>query len=182
MSRWHTNLSSRPRQIASFVRKGIPEALRGEVWQLLAGSQDEIDLMEQYRLLITKESPFEKNIERDINRTFPAHDYFRESGSLGQDSLFKLCKAYSNYDTEIGYCQGLSFLIASLLLHLPEEQAFCVLVKIMHSYGLRNLFRCGFEDLHQKVCLFVFCFISSFFFYYFSFFFLSVLSTRTCNG
>jgi hypothetical protein len=68
----------------------------------------------------------------------------------GQDSLFKLCKAYSNYDSEIGYCQGLSFLNAALLLHMPEEQAFCVLVKIMYDYGLRNLFRNGFEELHSK--------------------------------
>jgi hypothetical protein len=33
---------------------------------------------------------------------------------------------------------------------MPEEQAFCVLVKIMTDYGLRNLFRCGFEELHSK--------------------------------
>ncbi|CAG2122508.1 unnamed protein product, partial [Medioppia subpectinata] len=137
----------RPKQVQTLVKRGIPEALRGEVWQLLAGCQDEVTLMEQYRALINRESPYEKYIERDINRTFPAHEFFKESGSLGQDSLFKLCKAYSNYDTEIGYCQGLSFLIASLLLHMPEEQAFCVLVKIMNEYGLRNLFRNGFEEL-----------------------------------
>ena len=27
-----------------------------------------------------------KTIQRDINRTFPAHDYFRESGGVGQDA------------------------------------------------------------------------------------------------
>eukprot|EP00064_Thunnus_orientalis_P005384 superscaffoldBa00000524_g5398 len=58
--------------------------------------------------------------------------------------------AYSVYDEEIGYCQGQSFLAAVLLLHMPEEQAFSVLVKIMFDYGLRDLFKQNFEDLHCK--------------------------------
>ncbi|KAJ7308131.1 hypothetical protein JRQ81_008642 [Phrynocephalus forsythii] len=58
--------------------------------------------------------------------------------------------AYSVYDEEIGYCQGQSFLAAVLLLHMPEEQAFSVLVKIMFDYGLRELFKQNFEDLHCK--------------------------------
>ena len=33
---------------------------------------------------------------------------------------------------------------------MPEEQAFCVLVSIMSEYGLRDLFRQGFEELHLK--------------------------------
>jgi hypothetical protein len=37
--------------------------------------------------------------------------------------------------------KGLSFLAAALLLHMPEEQAFCVLVRIMFHYGLRDLFK-----------------------------------------
>jgi len=53
-----------------------------------------------------------------MNRTFPAHEYFRDEGGIGQDSLYKLSKAYSVYDAEVGYCQGLSFLIAALLLHV----------------------------------------------------------------
>lgn len=65
-----------------------------------------------------QESPCEETIERDLHRTFPAHEFFAESGGLGQDSLFRLTKAYSVYDAEIGYCQGLSFLVAALLLHV----------------------------------------------------------------
>jgi len=37
-----------------------------------------------------------------------------------------------------------------LCVQMPEEQAFCVLVTIMHQYGLRNLFGQGFEELHLK--------------------------------
>ena len=33
---------------------------------------------------------------------------------------------------------------------MPEEQAFCVLVKIMFDYGLRDLFKLGFDALHLR--------------------------------
>ena len=33
---------------------------------------------------------------------------------------------------------------------MPEEQTFCVLVKIMYEYGLRSLYKNNFEDLHCK--------------------------------
>lgn len=75
-----------------------------------------------------------------------------------QESLLRICKAYSNYDPEVGYCQGLSFLVAALLLQMPEEQAFCVFVRIMYDYGLRVLYlngmietRCKFYQLSQLI-------------------------------
>ena len=70
---------------------------------------------------LAQDSPSEATIQRDINRTFPAHDYFRESGGVGQDALFKISKAYAVYDEEIGYCQGFSFLAAALVLHVRRQ-------------------------------------------------------------
>ena len=63
------------------------------------------EIVETYRILITKESPDEKVILRDIHRTFPAHEFFKEAGGVGQESLYRISKAYSVYDSEIGYCQ-----------------------------------------------------------------------------
>ena len=68
----------RPKQLASLVQAGVPEALRGEVWQRLSGASEKMDLtVENYRELVTKESPDEKVIFRDIHRTFPAHEFFK---------------------------------------------------------------------------------------------------------
>lgn len=33
---------------------------------------------------------------------------------------------------------------------MPEEQAFCVLVKLMFDYELREMYRQGFENLHLR--------------------------------
>lgn len=44
----------KPKQLAGLVRLGIPEALRGEVWQRLAGIEENSEMMEKYRLLIMK--------------------------------------------------------------------------------------------------------------------------------
>ncbi|KAG5896484.1 hypothetical protein JTB14_005864 [Gonioctena quinquepunctata] len=150
LCRWKTT-QQKPKQLPGLVRLGIPEALRGEVWQRLAGVEENTDMMENYRLLITKESSCENVIQRDIARTFPAHDFFKEAGGLGQDSLYRVSKAYAAYDSEIGYCQGLSFLAATLLLHMPEEQAFCVLVKLMYDYRLRDLYKDGFDNLYLRL-------------------------------
>lgn len=141
----------RPRALTQLVRVGVPEALRGEVWLRLAGVDQNDKLMETYRTLISKDCPFEAVIQRDIARTFPAHDFFREAGGLGQDSLLRMARAYAVYDHEVGYCQGLSFLAATLLLHMPEEQAFCLLVRLMYGYGLRELYKDGFEALYMRL-------------------------------
>ncbi|XP_043253805.1 rab GTPase-activating protein 1-like [Colletes gigas] len=146
---WLVN-EQRPKLLIKLTKQGIPEALRGEVWQRLSNCDNSKEMMDKYKTLITKESSCESVILRDINRTFPAHDYFKETGGLGQDSLYRISKAYAVYDEEVGYCQGLSFLVASLLLHMPEEQAFCVLVKLMYDYGLRDLYKDRFDNLHMR--------------------------------
>lgn len=108
----------RPKNLAAMVRNGIPEKLRDKMWQQLANVENKSEVIDVYRLLLSKETNCENVILRDIHRTFPANEVFKETGGSGQDALFKVCKAYAVYDTEVGYCQGLTFIAASLLLHV----------------------------------------------------------------
>ncbi|XP_004525660.1 rab GTPase-activating protein 1-like isoform X2 [Ceratitis capitata] len=141
----------RPKNLAPLVRLGIPEALREKIWQKLTNVESKTEMLDMYKILITKETKCETVIQRDIHRTFPAHKCFKETGGSGQDSLFKVSKAYAVYDSEVGYCQGLSFIAASLLLHMPEEDAFCVLTALMYDYGLREMYKQGFEALYLRL-------------------------------
>lgn len=64
LNRWKCT-KQRPRQLAGLVRLGIPEALRGEVWQRLAGTEENTHIMDTYRVLITKvpDSPYTSSIK-----------------------------------------------------------------------------------------------------------------------
>ncbi len=63
-------------------------------------------------------SPHERAIRRDLNRTFPEHDFFKKHDGLGQESLCNVLKAYSVYDREVGYCQGSPFVAGLLLMQV----------------------------------------------------------------
>lgn len=54
LDKWPTSSASRPRQLPTLVKQGIPEALRGEVWLRLAGCDTDSSMMETYKLLIAK--------------------------------------------------------------------------------------------------------------------------------
>jgi hypothetical protein len=106
--------------LATFIQAGVPDAVRGQIWILLAKAYNDEELIQTYHALLDKESLSEQVILRDIHRTFPAHEYFKEPNGEGQQSLYKISKAYSLHDDEVGYCQGLSFLAAALLLHVSS--------------------------------------------------------------
>ncbi|KAI0633759.1 RabGAP/TBC [Trametes polyzona] len=128
-----------PEQLAKAIERGIPKTLRGMVWQLMSASKDP-ELEATYLRLLKETSPHEKAIMRDLGRTFPHHAFFTDGHGIGQENLFNVLKAYSLYDPQVGYCQGLPFIVAILLLNMPDEEAFCLLVRLMHSYDLRGHF------------------------------------------
>lgn len=90
-------------------------------------------------------------IQRDIPRTYPELDFFKD-GERGQSLLFNVIKAYSVHDKEVGYCQGSAFIVGLLLLQMPEEEAFAVLVSLMENYRLRELYKPTMTDL--GLCMF----------------------------
>lgn len=117
-----------PTLLSNKIRKGIPPPLRGVVWQSMSGARDAA-LEEQYERLSGESSPYEVIIGKDLGRSFPGVDMFRDPEGDGQRMLGRVLKCFSLYDTKIGYCQGLAFLVGPLLMHMPDKQAFCVLVR-----------------------------------------------------
>ena len=76
----------------------------------------------QYADYIKATSACEKVIRRDIARTYPEHDFFKEKDGLGQESLFNVMKAYSLHDREVGYCQGSAFIVGILLMQVTSTK------------------------------------------------------------
>ncbi|XP_012873689.1 PREDICTED: ecotropic viral integration site 5 protein homolog [Dipodomys ordii] len=121
VNEWDDVRKKKEKQVKELVRKGIPHHFRAIVWQLLCSAQS-MPIKDQYSELLKMTSPCEKLIRRDIARTYPEHNFFKEKDSLGQEVLFNVMKAYSLVDREVGYCQGSAFIVGLLLMqeHLPE--------------------------------------------------------------
>ncbi|KAL1405949.1 GTPase-activating protein [Vanrija albida] len=140
---------TRPKDLSRAIQQGIPPVIRGPIWQLMSSSKS-IELEETYKALLKQTSPYEKAIHKDLSRTFPQHKFFQNAGT-GQESLFMVVKAYSLYDREVGYTQGLAFIVAALLLNMPDEEAFCVLVRLMDSYNLRSHYLADMPGLQLRL-------------------------------
>ncbi|CAK7204585.1 hypothetical protein SEUCBS139899_007343 [Sporothrix eucalyptigena] len=94
----------------------------------------------------------EKAIRRDLGaRT--SYSKFAAAQGL-QEGLFGVCKAYALFDEAVGYAQGMNFLIMPMLFNMPEEEAFCLLVRLMNQYRLRDLFIQDMPGLHMHLYLF----------------------------
>ncbi|KAI8331876.1 rab-GTPase-TBC domain-containing protein [Chlamydoabsidia padenii] len=138
---------------AKLLHGGIPHPLRGVLWQAMAQSSS-TRLETMYDGLVNNTSdpsPYARVIQRDLSRTFPTVDMFKCDGGQGQQAMERILTSYSIYDVQVGYCQGLAFLVGPLLMTMPEKQAFCVFVRLMETYDMRTMFTLNMEGLHLRL-------------------------------
>ncbi|VDN58396.1 unnamed protein product [Dracunculus medinensis] len=147
---WETESRKRPNFIKDLARRGIPQHFRTIAWQLLSNATVS-SIHDNYSEYLRRSSPYEKVILRDIPRTYPELEFFKENGR-GQQSLFNVIKAYSVHDKEVGYCQGSAFIVGQLLLQMPEEEAFAVFIRLMEQFRLRDLYKPTMTEL--GLCMF----------------------------
>ena len=130
------------------LKRGIPAEVRGEVWSQFIGNTLRItpnlyeSLLNRVRIAeanIDNDLPFKKNIdviEKDLHRTFSDLGHFRHGGIL-YNPLKNLLAAFSVFRTDLGYVQGMSYVAATLILHLGDEySAFSAFANVMHKYLL----------------------------------------------
>lgn len=112
------------------IRVGLPNRLRGEMWELTSGS---IYLRLENPTLYTdtlarfsgKESLAIDEIEKDLNRSLPEYPGFQSEEGIGR--LRRVLTAYSWVNAEVGYCQAMNIVVAALLIYMSETQAFFLL-------------------------------------------------------
>lgn len=125
-------LAAMPTMTPIMIRKGVPDFLRPVVWGSLVGSRD-LNLYSEFQLLLerleTEQCSIDGIIDKDLGRCFPNHDLFMHPGGEGQKMLGQVLKCYNLRDPEIGYCQGMGFIVGILLMKMEAQDAFCVFVR-----------------------------------------------------
>ena len=77
--------------------------------------------------------PSERQIDLDLKRTFPNEKEVMADNFLQKMKNILLC--YSTRNTTVGYCQGMNFLVARLLLIMEdEEKVFWLFVQIIENF------------------------------------------------
>ena len=143
------------------VYKGIPPRVRGEAWKKMLNLQNvaKKGVYDKFKKIALENSPDIRQIDLDVNRTYRDHIMFRDRFGVKQQALFYVLAAYSIYNTDVGYCQGMSGIVALLLMYMDEEAAFWALSELLtdRKHSMHGLFVPGFPKLirfqthHDKV-------------------------------
>jgi hypothetical protein len=136
------------RKLKSRTRKGVPDCLRSYVWQIFAEKDKyyQKDIFKKLDSIQIKED-LEIVIIKDLDRTFPACQFFKEKYGNGQRKLYKVLSNYSKYNTSTGYVQGMGFIAAVFLTYMDEESSFFMLDSLMKKYGLEGFYQPNFPKL-----------------------------------
>jgi len=142
-------------QLRRRMFKGLPSTLRGAFWSRLFDLDEQLRINKGYYDLLKKKarltSTYLSQIDLDVNRTYRNHQMFCNRYCLRQKHLFSILAAYSVYNTEIGYTQGMNQIVAFLLFYLTEEEAFWAFCQLMTGsrWMMHGFFSPGFPKLFR---------------------------------
>lgn len=105
------------------IRVGLPNLLRGEIWELTSGSfYLRLQKPKLYQETLVKHegegSLAIDEIEKDLNRSLPEYAGFQSEEGIGR--LRRVLTAYSWVNQEVGYCQAMNIVVAALLMYVYE--------------------------------------------------------------
>ena len=91
-----------------------------------------------------RSTPTNLQIEKDLLRTLPTNICFQRSDSVGVARLRRLLRGVASHHPDVGYCQGMGMIAATLLLVCEEEDVFWMMSAVMEdllpaSYFSSNL-------------------------------------------
>ncbi|XP_074307773.1 uncharacterized protein LOC141642754 [Silene latifolia] len=137
------------------IRKGIPPALRPLIWFELSGAAKKkstvpdsyyADLIKATHGIATAAT---KQIDHDLPRTFPGHSWL--DTKEGHAALRRVLVGYSFRDSHVGYCQGLNYVAALLLLVMKtEEDAFWMLAVLLEDVLVNDCYSNNLSGCHVE--------------------------------
>ncbi|ORY75652.1 rab-GTPase-TBC domain-domain-containing protein [Leucosporidium creatinivorum] len=109
------------------VLVGLPNRLRGEMWELTCGSMFlRLHNPGVYARLLKenagRRSASTDDIEKDLHRSLPEYAAYQDK--VGIDTMRRVLTAYSWSNPALGYCQAMNLITASFLIYMSEEQCF----------------------------------------------------------
>lgn len=121
-------------ELKQLVLAGIPVAHRAKIWAECSGAST-LRVPGYYDDLVSHgddDPTILAQIKMDINRTLTDNIFFRKGPGVAK--LNEVLIAYSRRNAEVGYCQGMNLITASLLLIMPSaEDAFWVLTSMIEN-------------------------------------------------
>lgn len=122
------------KEFKQLVLGGIPVIYRAKIWAECSGASA-LKVPGYYDDLVNNgddDPVIVSQIQMDINRTLTDNVFFRNGP--GVTKLNEVLLAYSRRNPDVGYCQGMNLITASLLLILPTaEDAFWVLTSMIEN-------------------------------------------------
>ncbi|KAI5121866.1 hypothetical protein M0805_001074 [Coniferiporia weirii] len=117
-------------QFTRLVQVGLPNRLRGEIWETLSGSiYLRFSNPGLYHQILEdnkdKTTTSIDDIEKDLHRSLPEYSAYQTEEGIS--TLRRVLTAYSFRNPELGYCQAMNILAAAILIYMSEEQAFWLL-------------------------------------------------------
>ncbi|SAM75420.1 probable MDR1-Mac1p interacting protein [Ustilago bromivora] len=117
-------------QFLRLVQVGLPNRLRGEIWELTCGSiYNRFAHAGEYQAILKRyegvTSTSTEEIEKDLNRSLPEYPAYQTAEGI--ETLRRVLVAYSWKNPELGYCQAMNIVVAAILIYMSEEQCFWLL-------------------------------------------------------
>ena len=83
-------------------------------------------------------------IDIDVARSYQGNDL------MPPQLLKNILKSYAYYNLEVGYCQGMNYIVGTIYLQVQnEELAFKILVALIDKFQMKNLFISSLPKLKQ---------------------------------
>ena len=134
-------------------KSDINNAIKKSVFQYSPLSNlSSVMVLKKYKdTLYELNEKYDMEIKKDLLRTAPNNTSF-QYGKENYNKLYHILSAFSNYNKNIGYAQGLNFLAFSCInIYKKEIDAFIFLDGLVRKFKFENLFGINNNALNDKL-------------------------------